>query len=97
MADETRKLLKVFGVAVTDFEAEAARLAEQAARLDGASAEEARALLRSVAEALAEVQARWLEVTTHLVALQQRLFDRLAGAKPDSETTGIGAGPRGRQ
>lgn len=84
MADETRKLLKVFGVAVTDFETEAARLAERAARLDEASAEEARALVRNVAEALAEVRARWLEVTTHLATLEQKLFDRLAGAEPDS-------------
>ena len=33
MNDETRKLLKVFGVAVTDFEAEAERLAATAAQL----------------------------------------------------------------
>ncbi len=33
MADETRKLLKLFGVAVTDFEAEAERLTTAAAQL----------------------------------------------------------------
>ena len=33
MNDETRKLLKVFGVAVTDFEAEAEKLAATAAQL----------------------------------------------------------------
>ena len=31
MNDETRKLLKIFGVAVTDFEAEAEKLAATAA------------------------------------------------------------------
>ena len=34
MNDETRKLLKIFGVAVTDFEAEAEKLATTAAQLD---------------------------------------------------------------
>ena len=32
MSDETRKLLKIFGVAVTDFEAEAEKL--EAARME---------------------------------------------------------------
>jgi hypothetical protein len=32
MADETRRLLKVFGVAVTDFEAEAEKLEAAAAQ-----------------------------------------------------------------
>ena len=33
MADETRRLLKIFGVAVTDFEAEADKLEATAAQL----------------------------------------------------------------
>src|SRR5262245_49318607 len=48
--DETRRLLKVFGVAVTDAEAEAERLAERAARLtQGSPAREVAALLRTPA------------------------------------------------
>ena len=35
--DDTRKLLKVFGVAVTDFEAEAEKLASAAAQLTAES------------------------------------------------------------
>lgn len=92
MADDTRKLLRVFGVAVTDFEAEAARLVERAAALDAASTDEARALLRSLAEALREIRSRWLDVTAHLAGLERRLLDRLAdGAGPG----GGGAGRAG--
>jgi hypothetical protein len=35
MNDETRKLLKIFGVAVTDFEAEAEKLAATASQMSG--------------------------------------------------------------
>lgn len=37
MADETRRLLKVFAVAVTDFEAEAEKLAAASTQLSAAS------------------------------------------------------------
>ncbi len=37
MADETRRLLKIFGVAVTDFEAEAEKLQAAAAQLSADS------------------------------------------------------------
>ena len=40
MADETRRLLKIFGVAVTDFEAEAEKLEAAAARLSADSGKE---------------------------------------------------------
>jgi hypothetical protein len=36
VADETRKLLKIFGVAVTDFEAEAEKLAAVSTQLTAA-------------------------------------------------------------
>ena len=40
MSDETRKLLKLFGVAVTDFEAEAEKLAAAGAQLSTGSSKE---------------------------------------------------------
>jgi hypothetical protein len=40
MNDDTRKLLKVFGVAVTDSEAEAERLAGTAAQLSASASKE---------------------------------------------------------
>ena len=40
MNDETRKLLKVFGVAVTDFEAEAEKLAATAGQMSGSTGKE---------------------------------------------------------
>src|SRR5262249_9205670 len=64
MNDDTRKLLKVFGVAVTDAEAEAERLAGTAAQLSAsASKEEVAKLLRDASELCRELNTRWLEIT----------------------------------
>ena len=51
MADETRKLLKLFGVAVTDFEAEAEKLAATASQLSADSSKEEVAKLLQAPEA----------------------------------------------
>ncbi len=76
MADElTRKMLKVFGVAVTDFEDASRRIQEQART--GSEAD----LLRLAGEALAasaEVSRRWLEVSRYLFEEQSRLHADLA-------------------
>jgi hypothetical protein len=81
MNDETRQLLKIFGVAVTDFEAEAEELAATAARLapDG-SKEQVAALMKDAAELCRELNARWLEVTQRVFALQERLLSHCAEA-----------------
>ena len=51
MNDETRKLLKIFGVAVTDSEAEADRLVARAGQLStDSSREEIAALLKDGAD-----------------------------------------------
>ena len=71
----TRMLLKVFGVSVTDFEAESARILDRAA-----AAGSERELLRDAAELVAEVQGRWLEVTRRLFEEQGRFLQRLAAA-----------------
>ena len=73
--DLTRKMLKVFGVAVTDFEDASRRIQEQAKA--GSEAD----LLRLAGEALAasaEVSRHWLEVSRHLFEEQSRLHADLA-------------------
>jgi hypothetical protein len=81
MNDDTRKLLKVFGVAVTDAEAEAGRLAGTAARLAaGAGKEEVAKLLKDASDLCRELNTRWLEITERVFAIQNRLQTQLSEA-----------------
>jgi len=81
MNDDTRKLLKVFGVAVTDAEAEAERLTTTAAQLSAsASKEEVAKLLKDASELGQELSTRWLEITQRVFAIQSRLQQQLAEA-----------------
>jgi hypothetical protein len=81
MNDDTRKLLKVFGVAVTDAEAEAERLASTAAQLSaGSSKEEVARILKDAGELCRELNTRWLEITQRVIAIQSRLQQQLAEA-----------------
>ena len=78
MNDETRKLLKIFGVAVTDFEAEAEKLAAAAAQLSpDSSRDQVAKLMKDAAELSRELNARWLEITQRVFALQERLLSAL--------------------
>jgi hypothetical protein len=79
MADETRKLLKIFGVAVTDFEAEAEKLQAAAAQLSGdVGKDKIVNLLKNVTELCRELNSRWIETTQHIFALQNRLLSHCA-------------------
>jgi hypothetical protein len=81
MNDDTRKLLKVFGVAVTDSEAEAERLAGIAAQLSaGTGKEEIAKLLKDASDLCQELNTRWLEITLRVFAIQSRLQQQLAEA-----------------
>jgi hypothetical protein len=81
MNDDTRKLLKVFGVAVTDAEAEAERLAGTAAQLPaGAGKEEVAKLLKDASDLCRELSTRWLEITQRVFAIQGRLQTQLSEA-----------------
>ena len=81
MNDETRKLLKVFGVAVTDFEAEAEKLAAAAAQLTADSPKDQVAkLTKDAAELCRELNTRWLEITQRVFDLQNRLLTCCAEA-----------------
>ena len=86
MADETRKLLKLFGVAVTDFEAEAEKLTIAAAQLSASSSkEEAAKLLKDVSELCRELNDRWLETTQHVISMENRLLSTCAEAAARAE------------
>ena len=81
MNDDTRKLLKVFGVAVTDAEAEAERLAGTAAQLSAsAGQQEIAKLLKDASELCRDLNTRWLEITERVFAIQTRLETHLSEA-----------------
>jgi len=98
MNDETRKLLKIFGVAVTDFEAEAEKLAVNAAQLaPDSSPDQVAKLMKDAADLGRELNTRWLEVTQRVFALQDRLLSRCseAAAKVQGPSGPPGASARG--
>jgi exonuclease VII small subunit len=80
-SDVTRKLLKVFGIAVTDFEDQAAALIERAETLkaQGAPPEEAVALLEEAVRSVTMVTERWGEVQSYLQDVQQKLLGAARG------------------
>ena len=83
MADDaTRKLLRVFGVAVTDFEDASRRLQDQT---KGGAEQDLLGLARETIAASAEVNRRWLEVCRYLFEEQARLhaevLQRIAAAR----------------
>ena len=81
MSDDTRKLLKVFGVAVTDAEAEAERLAGTAAQLAASATKaEIAKLLKDASALCQELNTRWLEITERVFAIQSRLQTQLSEA-----------------
>jgi hypothetical protein len=81
MAGDTRQLLKLLGVAVTDAEAEAEKLAAAASGLSaGSKKEEVAALLKDANDLFRELNARWLEVTERVFSIQGRLQEHLAQA-----------------
>lgn len=75
--DPTRKLLKVFGVKVTDYEA---RTDAILARHDAAKSDEERAaLVREAVELTADLD-HWLrEVQAHVLERQETVLGKLAG------------------
>ncbi len=79
--DQTRKLLKIFGVKVTDYEERSRGLLERAAT---ASGEERTALLAEALELTADMN-QWLrEITNHVLETQTRVLAALGqGARPE--------------
>ena len=79
--DETRQLLKIFGVAVTNFEAEAEKLESVAEQFTaGTDKAEVAGHLKNVAELCRELNTRWLQVTQRVFEAQNELLVRCAEA-----------------
>ena len=80
-SDATRKLLKVFGIAVTDFEDQVEALVRRAdaLRARGAPPEEAVALLEEAVRVVTVMTERWAEVQGLLQQLQQRALEAARG------------------
>ncbi len=84
--DETRRFLKTFGVAVTDFEAEAARLVERLQSSDGSNGIDALKLLKDLSELCGELNARCFEIHQRIHDLQKHLFSSVAEiVQPDED------------
>ncbi len=77
-SDDTRRLLKTFGVAVTDFEDEATVLKERAAALAADDAEATRSLLKDLSELLLDLNGKWADVSAHLTKVQLELLSAVA-------------------
>ena len=73
MTEETRRILKVFGIAVTNFEERQRQFAEglSAGAQDSAKAGET---LRDACKELLELQERWMETTQLVFDAQKRLL-----------------------
>jgi hypothetical protein len=80
MAEEdTRKLLRTFGVTVTNFEARTAQFLEQAKQLHrSGDPERMLPLLRDFARELLDLQGRWLEITNHVLSQQRQVLTEIA-------------------
>jgi hypothetical protein len=80
MAEEdTRKLLRTFGVTVTNFEERTAQLLEQAKQLRQAGDSDGMlALLKDFAGELLDLQGRWLEITNHILSQQRQVLTDIA-------------------
>jgi hypothetical protein len=80
MAEEdTRKLLRTFGVTVTNFEERTAQLLEQANQLRQAENSDGMlTLLKDFAGELLDLQGRWLEITNHILSQQRQVLTDIA-------------------
>lgn len=84
--EETRKLLRTFGVTVTNFEERSAQLLEQAKQLRQAGdADAVLFLLKDFAGELLDLQGRWLEITNHILTRQRQVLTDLATLVSDWE------------
>lgn len=79
--DSTRKLLKIFGVTVTDFEDESRRLIGEAEKLKETRGREnikqLAGLVESALELTSDLSKKWLEITRLVFEKQASLYQRL--------------------
>lgn len=81
-ADDTRRLLRTFGVSVTDFERESEELLERIRALGEEPGEELVAELRDLLELIADSNAKWQKVTEQLFETQRRVLADVVQALP---------------
>ena len=79
MAEEdTRNLLRTFGVTVTNFEQRTAQLLEQAKQLRRAGDSDGMlTLLKDLAGELLDLQRRWLDITNHILSQQRQVLTEI--------------------
>lgn len=77
-ADPTRKLLKIFGVKVTDYEEKTRALLERAEGTP--TAEDLRTILTEAVELTADLDRVLREVTAHVLDRERDVLERLARA-----------------
>ena len=70
--DPTRRLLRVFGVKVTDYEERTAAILEQARAVGPGQADDLLRLTAEVAELTAELNARLRDISTHVLEAEAR-------------------------
>ena len=87
MAEEdTRKLLRTFGVTVSNFEERSAQLLEQAQQLrQQGNVEGMLPLLKDFTGELLDLQGRWLEITNHIISRQRQMVSEIATLVNDWE------------
>jgi hypothetical protein len=77
--EDTRKLLRTFGVTVTNFEERSTRLLEQARQLrQEGNSDGMLPLLKDFAGELLDLQGRWLEITNHIISRQRQVLIEIA-------------------
>ncbi len=72
--DETRRMLKIFGIAVTDFEEESKELLSRVQSLEAGASEELVGTLRDLLELISETNEKWQTATEYLFGLQRRVL-----------------------
>lgn len=87
MAEEdTRKLLRTFGVTVTNFQERSTQLLEQAQQLrQQGNVDGMLPLLKDFTGELLDLQGRWLEITNHVLAQQRQVLTDIATLVNDWE------------
>ena len=80
---DTRKLLKVFGVAVTDFEEAADALSERVKELGDDADGELVEALHELLDLVAETNEKWQLVTDHLFEFQRQVISDITRALPE--------------
>lgn len=84
--DPTRRLLKVFGVKVTDYEERAAALLERASTAQATAAEMLQVALELL-ELSADLNTRLREMNAHVLEAEARAFSELKAAVERAQAT----------